>query len=586
MSLTASEANAASTAVSGEALAAVAARLYLANEGSGSWRLEHTGAAVIAAGRVTQVHLIDLRDRRSVFTVDVGGSDWKYNADRPYFHTFPSQRDRCYAALSFADETEANDFYSCLTDIASSVASGSRNSQSQGRTSIGSVNSAYQPPPQANPKPHQAPSLPQRSPQQSTSLALPPALNKSVSAPMGHAATPTIVDKKNVRDDSDIKRDSNVSTTTTTNSTGSGGGFFSFGRKKKDKDADASSTKKDKKKKSGTASGGKIDKSMISGPTNFEHVSHVGFNPNSGFTAQNIPMEWKAIFAKAGITEEQLADKKTAKFVQKFMKEHSGAAGMPAAAPPSTASNSRRAPPPPPPSRRQPPPPPPTRSSAPPAPSRNDPPAPPARYDPPPIPSRNDPPPPPARQAPLAPSRPDLPSYNSRSAAPSISAVAPPRPPPRSNDSDYSNYGSSAPPPPPPPPPMGGGLYIPSLFLIVANDAWIGIPPPPPPPGPGMPMPPPAPPRDSAPAVSAPRPPVGGGADKGDLLAAIRGAGGISALKQTPRNEPPPIAQSNSGAGGSSDDLAAALSAALAGRKGAMASDSEDSDDDGEDWDD
>jgi Wiskott-Aldrich syndrome protein len=55
-----------------------------------------------------------------------------------------------------------------------------------------------------------------------------------------------------------------------------------------------SSKKKEKKK---------IDKSMISAPENFQHLSHVGFDPKTGFSASNIPMEWKVIFQKAGITE-------------------------------------------------------------------------------------------------------------------------------------------------------------------------------------------------------------------------------------------------------------------------------------------
>ena len=89
----------------------------------------------------------------------------------------------------------------------------------------------------------------------------------------------------------------------------------------------------------------------------------MGFDPKRGFSAQNIPKEWKLIFEKAGITEEQLQDKKTAKFVAKFMKEHAGQEGMPPAAQASPPAPKRA--PPPPPSRgtqgRNPPPPPPSR---------------------------------------------------------------------------------------------------------------------------------------------------------------------------------------------------------------------------------
>ena len=51
----------------------------------------------------------------------------------------------------------------------------------------------------------------------------------------------------------------------------------------------------------------KIDKTMISSPENFQHLSHVGFDPKTGFSASNIPMEWKVIFQKAGITEVLLS---------------------------------------------------------------------------------------------------------------------------------------------------------------------------------------------------------------------------------------------------------------------------------------
>jgi hypothetical protein len=84
----------------------------------------------------------------------------------------------------------------------------------------------------------------------------------------------------------------------------------------------------------------------------FSHVSHVGYDAKQGFSAQNIPQEWKLIFAKAGITEDQLKDKKTAKFVAKFMKQHGGDApsAVPASrvAPTSAPSQQSSRPPPPP----------------------------------------------------------------------------------------------------------------------------------------------------------------------------------------------------------------------------------------------
>ncbi|KAJ3072360.1 hypothetical protein HDU98_003773, partial [Podochytrium sp. JEL0797] len=335
MSLSGSDAATASSVAGGETLALAVTRLYFANEASQAWRLEATGAAVLVRTNNAQLRLtlVDLRDRRAIFTCDVAtNKDWRYTKDRRHFHSFPSQRDRCYAAFSFADESEADDFY----DAVHSAATESNSTANSRRPSLPSPQSTpYQPQSysQQQSNTNAPPQLPHRSPQ--SSLALPPTINKSSSAPMGPASTPAAIDlskRSMMRDDSDIRKSDTVSSVTSTEK--SSGGFMSmFGRKSEKEKKD----KKDKKKKSGSGSsaagGGKIDKNMISAPSNFEHVSHVGFNPNSGFTAQNIPMEWKAIFAKAGITEEQLADKKTAKFVQKFMKENSGATGMPSTAP-------------------------------------------------------------------------------------------------------------------------------------------------------------------------------------------------------------------------------------------------------------
>jgi hypothetical protein len=53
----------------------------------------------------------------------------------------------------------------------------------------------------------------------------------------------------------------------------------------------------------------------ISGAKNFVHVAHLGFSGKNGFG--NIPPEWKAIFDKAGVTEEELKDAKTARFIMK-----------------------------------------------------------------------------------------------------------------------------------------------------------------------------------------------------------------------------------------------------------------------------
>ena len=62
-------------------------------------------------------------------------------------------------------------------------------------------------------------------------------------------------------------------------------------------------------------------------------MSHVGFSATSGFDLKNIPPEWKIIFDKAGITQEQLQDKKQLKVVKRFMKQNAGLVGATAAKP-------------------------------------------------------------------------------------------------------------------------------------------------------------------------------------------------------------------------------------------------------------
>ncbi|KAJ3308276.1 hypothetical protein HDV04_001494 [Boothiomyces sp. JEL0838] len=187
----------------------------------------------------------------------------------------------------------------------------------------------------------------------------------------------------------------------------------------------------------------KLDKAMISAPSDFQHVSHVGYSKADGFSVQNIPMEWKIIFQKAGITDEQLQDKKQQKVIKKFMKENAGlvasasidavipapgpqsnvnqgASQQPAATPPSRGASNTNV------LAEKAPPPPPSRTGLPSISDKQSQPAPS-------IPDRQPPPPPaiPGRTAP-----PTIPSRNQ----PAGSGAPPPPPPP-----DFSN----APAPPP-----------------------------------------------------------------------------------------------------------------------------------------
>lgn len=44
----------------------------------------------------------------------------------------------------------------------------------------------------------------------------------------------------------------------------------------------------------------------VSGPTGYSHVSHIGWTAGQGFELRNIPPEWRGIFQKAGVKDEEL----------------------------------------------------------------------------------------------------------------------------------------------------------------------------------------------------------------------------------------------------------------------------------------
>ncbi|KAG8948850.1 hypothetical protein FRC00_008428 [Tulasnella sp. 408] len=83
------------------------------------------------------------------------------------------------------------------------------------------------------------------------------------------------------------------------------------------------------KKKGGKP--GKIDKSMISAPTNFKHVAHMGWSEDTGFSSRGVDESWNNLVGgleRFGITEKQL--KGNEEFIQQFV-EKAKAEGLDAA---------------------------------------------------------------------------------------------------------------------------------------------------------------------------------------------------------------------------------------------------------------
>ena len=93
-----------------------------------------------------------------------------------------------------------------------------------------------------------------------------------------------------------------------------------------------SKTSSSKKK---TAKGGKIDKSMISGPTagSFRHVAHMGYDAEKGFISDNVDPSWQAILNSLeaqGVDRSVIA--KDMDFIKGYMRDAQAQAQAQAAA--------------------------------------------------------------------------------------------------------------------------------------------------------------------------------------------------------------------------------------------------------------
>jgi len=51
-----------------------------------------------------------------------------------------------------------------------------------------------------------------------------------------------------------------------------------------------------------------VDTKAVGKPTDFQQVSHIGWDPDGGFDIKNIPQEWKSLFKKANIRKKDLEE--------------------------------------------------------------------------------------------------------------------------------------------------------------------------------------------------------------------------------------------------------------------------------------
>ncbi|RXN29412.1 sodium-coupled neutral amino acid transporter 3-like protein [Labeo rohita] len=81
---------------------------------------------------------------------------------------------------------------------------------------------------------------------------------------------------------------------------------------------------KGKKDKKGKKKGPRLTKADIGAPSGFKHVTHIGWDPNSGFDTNNLDPDLKKLFNSAGISDAELADKETSKIIYDFIEQSGG----------------------------------------------------------------------------------------------------------------------------------------------------------------------------------------------------------------------------------------------------------------------
>ncbi|GFR59154.1 neural Wiskott-Aldrich syndrome protein [Elysia marginata] len=84
--------------------------------------------------------------------------------------------------------------------------------------------------------------------------------------------------------------------------------------------SNSGTSKKDKNKKDGGKK--KLTKADIGTPSNFRHVSHVGWDPEKGFDMKDLEPDMQMLFQSVGITDD--VDKETVDFIYDFVAKHGG----------------------------------------------------------------------------------------------------------------------------------------------------------------------------------------------------------------------------------------------------------------------
>eukprot|EP01105_Mastigella_eilhardi_P027731 TRINITY_DN8715_c0_g1_i1.p1 TRINITY_DN8715_c0_g1~~TRINITY_DN8715_c0_g1_i1.p1 ORF type:complete len:427 (-),score=105.91 TRINITY_DN8715_c0_g1_i1:98-1309(-) len=291
----------------GEVVCATVARLYTASGSSWAYA-KVVGAACLVRDKNTNfIHVVDLNDGKIHFTQELY-QPFNYELSKPFFHAF--EGDHEVYGLSFADQADAADFFAAVQ----AAGCASQSPASPPRTPGG--------PPPAAPRSH-PPAAP-RAPAPRASAPEPPAEPAPAPAPI-RTPSPQPQPQPQPQHAAPVASPQQAHKAEPAKKGGFGSLFGGMFKKKEDTTF------------------------AISAPANFEHRSHIGWDPEAGFEIKNIPPEWRKLFQAAGVKKKELKDADTCKMLMQVINDNTGGVSLGGAPPPPTPGGGAPPPPPPPP---------------------------------------------------------------------------------------------------------------------------------------------------------------------------------------------------------------------------------------------
>uniref|UniRef100_W5NAX1 WASP actin nucleation promoting factor b n=1 Tax=Lepisosteus oculatus TaxID=7918 RepID=W5NAX1_LEPOC len=258
-------------------MATTVAQLHMALPHSSSyWSLQHCGVLCFVKDNPKRsyfIRLYDIKEGTMIWEQELY-NQFTYSSPKPYFHTFTA--DDCQAGLNFADEQEAANFQ--------------KHVEEKINQRLNRLEKRQLPPPPP-------PSADER-------RSLPPLPPPNANGPAASPVTPGPYPMATM----DIQNPD----------------ILASRYRPAPAPAPAILEKGKKNKKQNKKKGSKLTKADIGAPSGFTHVSHVGWDPNTGFDVNNLDPDLKNLFSRAGISEAELADAETSKLIYDFIEQSGG----------------------------------------------------------------------------------------------------------------------------------------------------------------------------------------------------------------------------------------------------------------------